>query len=229
MTIILGAMDAEIEQFLGAMEDRRETGWLGAALHQGCLAGHEVLVTKSGVGKVMAAMTAQHLIDAFAPDALVFTGLAGGLKPGIDIGDTVVASDLVQHDMDATGFGWARGEVPYTGIRFVPADPALLARAAAFQPAAGRLHLGRICTGDVFMDHAAQARYPWLSAEFDGAAVEMEGAAVALVCHRNGVPCLVARTISDKADGSASVDFAAFLPRASHNSLEFVRHMLGAA
>ncbi|MDR3412778.1 MAG: 5'-methylthioadenosine/adenosylhomocysteine nucleosidase [Formivibrio sp.] len=226
MIVILGAMDSEISSFLSVMDNAKILHWNGFDHHQGTIEGRAVLVSKSGVGKVMAAMMTQHLIDAYHPLAVLFTGLAGSLQPHIAIGDTLIASDLVQHDMEASGIGFPRGQIPFSDWRFLPADPRLLHLASEFVPYQGKLHLGRICTGDQFISHREMASHAYLADELAGDGVEMEGASVAQVCAINDVPCLVARTISDKADGSAGVNFEEFLPLASHNSLDLVRYML---
>lgn len=226
MIVILGAMESEICEFLIHMENRETRHWNGFEHHQGLIDGHEVLVSRSGVGKVKAAMMTQHLIDDYRPCAILFTGLAGALQGHIEIGDTLVARDLVQHDMEVSALGFPRGQIPFTEWRFLHSDPQLLALAQGYVPAHGRLHIGRICTGDQFISHRDMASHAYLTGELAGDGAEMEGASVALVCHINQVPCLVARTISDKADGSAAVNFEEFLPRASHNSLDFVRYML---
>lgn len=226
MIAVLGAMDTEIAEFLSCMEGRREEAWAGGACHVGAIDGRPVVVAKSGVGKAMAAMTAQYMIGRYRPRGLLFTGLAGSLRPEIRIGDTLLASDLVQHDLDASAAGFPRGAVPYSDWRFLPADPAYLAAALRYRPAAGTVHRGRICTGDQFITHREMASHAYLRGELQGAGVEMEGAAAALVCAVHGLPCLVARTISDLADGDAGVDYADFLPRASRNSLALVRHLL---
>lgn len=226
MIVVLGAMETEIREFLTHMENRQTFDWHGFSHHRGTIDGHDVLVSRSGVGKVKAAMMTQHLIDDYHPQAILFTGLAGALRGHIEIGDTLVARDLVQHDMDVSALGFPRGQIPFTEWRFLPADPRLLALASGYVPASGRLHIGRICTGDQFISHREFASHAYLTGELAGDGAEMEGASVALVCHVNRVPCLVARTISDKADGSAAVNFEEFLPRASCNSLDFVRYML---
>ncbi|MBS1155048.1 MAG: 5-methylthioadenosine/S-adenosylhomocysteine nucleosidase [Proteobacteria bacterium] len=226
MIVILGAMDSEIGSFLSVMDNGQIRHWNGFDHHQGTIEGRAVLVSKSGVGKVMAAMMTQHLIDDYRPLAVLFTGLAGSLQPQIGIGDTLVARDLVQHDMETSAIGFPRGQIPFSDWRFIPADPRLLHLASDYEPALGKLHVGRICTGDQFISHREMSSHGYLAGELAGDGVEMEGASVAQVCAVNNVPCLVARTISDKADGSAAVNFEEFLPRASHNSLDFIRYML---
>ncbi|MBS1208934.1 MAG: 5-methylthioadenosine/S-adenosylhomocysteine nucleosidase [Proteobacteria bacterium] len=226
MIVILGAMDSEIAEFLSVMEQRETLTWQGIEEHSGVIDGHPVLVSKTGVGKAMAAMRTQHFIDKAQPRALLFTGLAGSLKLHIRIGDTVIGRDLVQHDLESKVLGLPRGQIPFTDIRFLVPDPALLESASRYQPAEGRVHLGRICTGDQFITHREMVSHTYLHDELAGDAVEMEGAAVALVCSLNQVPYLVARTISDMADDDAVADFNEILPRASHNSLNLVRHLL---
>ena len=226
MIVILGAMDTEIAEFLSVMEGRETSVWQGIEAHRGTIDGHRVLVSKTGVGKAMAAMRAQHFIDKLAPRAILFTGRAGSLKLHIGIGDTVLGRDLVQHDLQSLVLGLPRGQIPFSDIRFLTPDPALLEIASRYQPKEGRVHLGRICTGDQFITHREMTSHAYLHDELAGDAVEMEGAAVALVCTLNEVPYLVARTISDMADDDAVADFEEILPRASHNSLQLVRHML---
>lgn len=226
MIVVLGAMDAEIAEFLSVMTDRETSIWQGIAEHRGRIDDHPVLVSKTGVGKAMAAMRTQHFIDKASPRALLFTGLAGSLKLSIRIGDTVIGRDLIQHDLESKVLGLPRGQIPYTDIRFFQPDPALLARACQYQPPEGKVHLGRICTGDQFITHREMRSHAYLHEELAGDAVEMEGAAVALVCSLNQIPWLVARTISDMADEDAVSNFEEVLPRASHNSLAFVRYML---
>lgn len=228
MIVILGAMDSEIAEFLSVMEERETSLWQGIEEHRGLIEGRRVTVSKTGVGKVMAAMRVQHFIDKLAPRAILFTGLAGSLRREIRIADTVLGQDLVQHDMESAVLGLPRGQIPFTEFRFLAPDPQLLEIACRYAPAEGTVHLGRICTGDQFITHREMASHAYLHHELAGHAVEMEGAAVALVCTLNGVPFLVARTISDMADADAVADFEEILPRASQNSLALVRHMLRA-
>ena len=226
MIIILGAMDSEIDEFLSRLEQRQEIHWNGFTQHRGQLEGQEVLVSKSGVGKVMSAMVTQHLIDRWQPKAVIFTGLAGSLQPHIEIGDTLLAADLVQHDLESAALRLPRGQVPFTDYRFLPSHPILLELAAGFLPVNGKLHQGRICTGDQFITYREMDSHAYLTEELEGDGVEMEGASVALVCSINRIPFLVARTISDRADEDALTNFEAFLPQASRNSLDLVRFLL---
>jgi adenosylhomocysteine nucleosidase len=187
--------------------------------------GREVVLVLAGIGKVAAATTAALLLDRFAVDALLFTGVAGGLGDGVQVGDVVVAAELLQHDMDASPL-FPRWEVPLTGRSRFPADAALTSTLAAaarhvlaerppavladFGVSTPRVHQGLVVSGDRFVSSHAEA------AALRGAlpqalAVEMEGAAVAQVCHDFGRPFAVLRTVSDRADDAAHVDFPRFL------------------
>ncbi len=228
MVALLGAMDGEITELLGALEGRSDESWAGFTIHRGALEDREVVVAKSGVGKTMSALLTQRLIDVYSPVAIVFTGLAGGISAKLEIGDVLVARDCAQHDMDATPLGFRRGEIPYSPYRILSCDPALVAVAASCIPENGKTIVGRILTGDQFITGKALSSYRYLSDELEGDAVEMEGASVGLTATVNGIPFLLVRTISDRADGKAVPDFEAFLPQASRNSLRFVRAVLRA-
>ena len=185
-----------------------------------------VVAVQTGVGKVSAAMAAQRIIDEMEPVALINVGVAGSLDAdALRIGDVVVARDCAQHDMDATPLGFALGEVPYTGARFLEADRSLVAAARGADCGEHRIHEGRVLSGDQFIRRPSRQKLDQL-AELGGMAVEMEAAAVAHVAAANSVPFAVVRTISDFADGSAAVDFERFLPLAAANSLAVVGAML---
>jgi 5'-methylthioadenosine/S-adenosylhomocysteine nucleosidase len=177
------------------------------------------------VGKTLAAMITQQVIGAYRPGAVILTGVAGALAADLVPGDAVVARDLIHHDLDCTALGFARGEVPFTGERVFPCDPALV-RAALSAPVSHRLRAGRILSGDRFVTHADKACHAHLTGELAGDAVEMEGAAVAQVCSRNKTPFVVIRTISDRADGSAPEDFSKILPLAAANAAAVTRQIL---
>lgn len=227
MTVIMGAMDAEISKLRDLLAEPEVIRFRDYAMTRGEISGKPVVVAKSGVGKTYSAMLTQRIIDMFDPDRLIFTGLAGSINPSIDIGDMLVARDCLQHDLDATAVGFRRGEFPYENIREMPCDEELLRIASTYVPQAGSLHVGRVLTGDQFLDRARLTASPWLREELAGDVVEMEGASVAAVCRYNGVRFLLARTVSDKADTNARVDFERFLPNASSNSSGLVSHILG--
>ncbi len=220
---IIGALDEEIQELLSHLTNRNERTWSEITFHEGILFEREVVIVKCGVGKVFAALTTQKLIELYAPESLIFTGVAGALNPDYEIGDIIIAKDCIQHDLDATGIGIPRGTVPYTQYRFFNCDSTLIMKASQ-APTQHTIHTGRVLTGDQFLTDSSALDY--LTSELEGDAVEMEGAAVGFVCTLNKTPFLIIRTISDKADHSATVDFTEFVEEVSKNSLDVLRHLL---
>jgi 5'-methylthioadenosine/S-adenosylhomocysteine nucleosidase len=225
-TAIIGAMDQEIAECLRHGILLGEDKWAGFTIHHLRLCGRRCVLVRCGVGKVFAAFVCQHLIDTYRPSQVVFTGVAGSLNPDLDIGDVVVGRDLLQHDVDGRALGFALGQLIYTDRIAFPADPELLRKAMAATLGGSRLHSGRILTGDQFMTRADIEKHGHLAGELAGDVVEMEGAALAQVCSFNGIPCLVVRTVTDKADGGAVGDFNAFLPIVAKNSFSVLHSVL---
>jgi adenosylhomocysteine nucleosidase/adenosylhomocysteine/aminodeoxyfutalosine nucleosidase len=226
MIALLGALDGEISEFLTVLENAKKKTWTDFIFYTGVLENQDVIVAKSGVGKVMSALVTQRIIDVYKPEALIFSGVAGGLREGIEIGDTLVAADCVQHDLNAISLGFARGEVPYSPYRILTCDENLVAAALQCVPESGKVVRGRILTGDQFITNRSLGSLQYLYDDLAGDAVEMEGASVGLVATVNKIPFLLIRTISDRADTNAHLDFKGFLPTASKNSLRFIRHVL---
>lgn len=242
-TGIVAAMHPELAAVLAAMPDERRQPVATRDFWCGHWAAHEVVAVLSRVGKVAAATTATLLIERFKVDRIVFTGTAGGVGEGVRVGDVVVAGSFMQHDMDASPL-FPRFEVPGYGTAVFEADPALtqaLCQAVqatladlpqvlapgvvqAFGLHAPRLHHGLLLSGDRFV--ATTAESGALQAALPQAlAVEMEGAAFAQVCRDYGVPFAAMRTISDRADDAAHVDFLAFLRQvASRYSLKLLEN-----
>ena len=225
---IVAAMQQELHALLQSLDDVHIEAYAGRDFHVGHLQGRPVVLVLSRIGKVAAATTAALLIGRYGIERMVFVGVAGGLGAGVRVGDVVVATELLQHDMDASPL-FPRHEVPLTGKARFATDADLsraLAQAteqvladphAAFGPEAAalgvivpRLHCGLIVSGDRFVATAAESEA--LRAELpDALAVEMEGAALAQVCHDCAVPFAVLRIVSDRADDSAHVDFLQFI------------------
>ena len=224
--LVLGAMDGEITAIRELLEESRDESWREYPVYTGVHGGRPVVVARSGVGKSLSAMVAQRLIDRYQPGAVVFTGLAGAINPAFDIGDVVVAKDTLQYDMDARPLGFRLGEIPYTPHRIIPCDADLVERALRTELPEGTTRQGRILTGDRFVNRGAYQQMGYLRSELEGDAVEMEGASVALVATINEIPVVVVRTVSDKADTNARVDFERFLPRASENCALVVQQIL---
>ena len=240
---IVSAMAEELAALLAEARGVTVQTHAGRRFHVGTLQGAPVVLVLCGIGKVAAAMTTTLLAERYAPHCLVFTGVAGGLGDRVQVGDVVVAESLLQHDMDASPL-FPRFEVPLTGRAHFDADPALTAAladaAAAVLTAPGHygadaqalgvtspaLHRGLVISGDRFVSAAAEcgALRQALPAAL---AVEMEGAALAQVCHDLGLPFAVLRTISDRADDSAHIDFMRFIDAvASHASAAIVGRWL---
>ena len=206
---IIGAMDSEIASLLEAMEERREEAHWGLTFYLGRLEGRNIVLVKCGIGKVNAARCTQILLDLYAPSALLHTGIAGGIGPGLKVGDAVIAQGLIQHDFDATAFGYARGNICDRSQRKEPsvfaADVEImdaLENAACQALGAERVHRGLVVTGDQFI--SGPVGKGELYQAFHGLAAEMEGGAVAQTATLGGGPFGVLRTISDLADGTAA-------------------------
>ncbi len=226
---ILSALAEEQQGLIELLEGPRCVQRAGRTFWLGRLHGHEAVLALSRIGKVAAATTTTTLIEAFGVEQVVFTGVAGGLGPGVNVGDVVVADQYLQHDMDASPL-FARFEVPLyqrtrfdcdvdLTVRLFNAAQRYLARSGAHagsepHAAPAGLHRGLIASGDLFVSSATQSNYLQQALQQAGhepLAVEMEGAAVAQVCHDYGLPFAAVRTISDRADDSAHVDFPQFV------------------
>jgi adenosylhomocysteine nucleosidase len=227
MTLVLGAMDGEVAAIVANMAVDRREAWRGFPIVHGSIAGAPVVVSRTGVGKTLSAMLCQRLIDLCEPERIIFTGVAGALRKDFAIGDTVIAREALQHDLDVTALGFPVGQIPYSAYRVFPCDRDLVSRAMAVKPAHGRTHLGRILSGDQFIADAAQRER--LAADLQGDAVEMEGASVALVALVNEIPFLLIRTISDHADLSeegSAIDFERVVGLAADNSWHYLEGIL---
>jgi adenosylhomocysteine nucleosidase len=239
VTGVLGAMTAEVETLQGQIMDRKELKVQGLPFVTGTLRGRSVVLAKSGVGKVNAAMTVTLMLERFSPEQVVFTGSSGGVNPALKPGDIVIGTKTVQHDhgvFDDAGLHAAETENAVTGSKnplYFPGDELLIrfaedaARSLKLEkvetdqgPREPRIAQGVIATGDVFVASGAKGKELRKTLQAD--AVEMEGAAVAQVCWEQRVPCLVIRSVSDSADEHASKDFPRFLRVASRNSAALV-------
>jgi adenosylhomocysteine nucleosidase len=223
---IVSAMREELRALHQDLEGGRVERIAGRDFHSGALHGHAAVLVLSGIGKVAAATTTALLLDRFEVDAVLFTGVAGGLGEGVRVGDVVIADTLLQHDLDASPI-FPRFQVPLTGKSRFAADRAwseALARAA--RDSGHTTHRGLVISGDRFVSSGAESR-ALRDALPDALAVEMEGAAVAQVCHDFARPFAVMRTVSDRADDSATTDFTRFVAEvASALSREIVRRAL---
>ncbi len=222
---IIGAMQVEVEILLGRMEEKHERSIAGSVFYEGTLEGNPVVVVQCGVGKVNAAICAQILCDCFAVTHLVNTGIAGSLCADLDIGDLVVSTDAMYHDFDCVHFGYGYGKVPGMDVVSFPADKTM--EDYAFQAAEavnpGHTRRGRIASGDQFV--AEKALKTAIIAHTQGLCTEMEGAAIAHTAYRNGIPFVILRAISDKADDSAQMDYPTFERIAAHRCAQVTSAM----
>ena len=208
---IIGAMDVEVKKLREMMKDPETQTVAGMTFYQGTIKGKAVVVVRSGIGKVNAAVCTQILVDDFGVDYVINTGIAGSLKAEINIADIVISSDVLHHDMDASGFGYPLGQIPRMDVLSFEADKHLIDVAkeacAKVLPEIGT-HIGRVVSGDQFIsDKAVKER---ISANFDGYCTEMEGAAMAQAAHLNQIPFIILRAISDKADQEAAGSYEEF-------------------
>ena len=204
---IIGAMEEEVAHLKEAMQVEETVERAAMTFVKGKLDGKDVVVVRSGIGKVNAGICAQILADLFEVDTLINTGVAGSLDAAIDIGDIVISTDAVQHDMDVSALGDPVGQVPRMDTFAFPADERLVQLAVqANEEANPDIHTftGRVVSGDQFVsDGAVKER---LVTQFQAKCTEMEGAAIAQAAYLNKISCVIIRAISDKADNSSTMD-----------------------
>lgn len=208
---IIGAMELEVETLKAQMTVTGQTTRAGMEFFEGTLGQAQVVVVRCGIGKVNAAMCVQILADLFGVTHVINTGVAGSLNAALDIGDIVISRDVIHHDMDVRVFGYALGQVPQLDTLAFPGDESMIRLAlSSCEEANPGLHtaVGRIVSGDQFI--SGKETKERLIAEFQADCTEMEGAAIAHASYLNGLPFVVIRAISDKADDSAEMDYPTF-------------------
>ena len=224
---IIGAMEVEVETLKKDMEVGRVMKKAGMEFHEGVLNGMPVVVVRSGICKVNAAVCTQILIDDFGVDGIINTGVGGSLNAEINIGDIVISTDVVHHDVNAVEFGYALGQIPQMKVFSFSADETFAEKAKA---ACNRVNpditvwRGRICSGDQFV--SSQEQKDQIIKAFHGWCTEMEGAGIAQAAYLNDVPFIIVRAISDKADNSAYVDYATFEKKAAEHSVRLVEALM---
>jgi adenosylhomocysteine/aminodeoxyfutalosine nucleosidase len=221
---IMGAMPEEIEPIISKLENLKKTEYAANTYYEGSYKGKDVVVAYSKIGKVFATLTATSLLEKFACDLLLFSGVAGAISPDLNIGDLIIADGLCQHDLDITAFGHPYGYVP-EGEVCIPTDVTLRNIAKKVASDKGlKLVEGVIATGDQFV--ANPERKDWIGKTFNAHALEMEGASVAVVCSSLDVPFFILRAISDSADMDASFNFDEFLESSAKISADFILAMV---
>lgn len=224
---IIGAMDIEVAKLKEMLGNTVSHQKAGMTFIEGSCYGKDVVVVRSGIGKVNAGICAQILVDKFNVDCIINTGIAGSLSAQIDIGDIVLSEDTLHHDMDASGFGYAVGVIPQMKESIFKGDKQLIELAKKCQENKIpniKTHIGRVVSGDQFISDKDKKQ--WLVDTFHGYCTEMEGAAIAQTAYLNDVPFLIIRAISDKADDSATLDYPTFEALAVENSVKLLSAMI---
>lgn len=225
---IIGAMEVEVETLKKDMTLSKVEKKAGMEFYDGTLEGMPVVVVRSGICKVNAAVCTQILIDDFKVDGVINTGVGGSLNADINIGDIVISTDVVHHDVNATQFGYPLGQIPQMKVFSFKADEAFAEKAKA---ACNRVNpdikvwRGRVCSGDQFV--SSQEQKEEIIHNFHGFTTEMEGAGIAQTASINNVPFIIVRAISDKADNSAFLDYATFEKEAAEHSVKLVEALMG--
>ncbi len=212
---IIGAMDCEVNKLKELLESPEALKYGNLNISTGVINSHRVIIAKSGVGKVNAALNTQYIIDKFNPEMVINTGIAGGIATGLQVGDIVIGKELVQYDFDTSALGYAKGYMctgvnPDKPTKFY-SDEKLINEfentASKIHPEI-KVHKGIIATGDTFVSSSEKKRE--IKEIFNASAVEMEGCAIAQTCYANSIPVLIIRAISDLADGSAAESLDVF-------------------
>ncbi len=214
---IIGAMDVEVNSLASMLENKKTESFLGLEFNTGTLLGKKIAVVKCGIGKVFAAMAASAMIARYSPRLIVNTGVGGALSSGLSPTDTVIAERLVQHDMDTSALGDAKGLVSGINKIYFEADARaneILLKSA--EKLSLKARLGAVASGDKFVAEKCEKKR--IVREFSADVCEMEGAAIAQVAFVNNTPFAVVRAISDSADEGSSMDYMEFLPIAAENS-----------
>ena len=225
---IIGAMDLEVSTLIEKMNVVKTVAKAGMTFNEGTINGTDVVVVKCGIGKVNAGICVQILVDLFDVTHVINTGVAGSLKDVIDIGDIVVSTDAVEHDMDVSPLGYKKGQIPQIDRFSFEADAVMRDEAVATCKKVNpdiNVYTGRVVSGDQFISDKKVKE--GLISEFDGYCAEMEGGAIAHVAYLNKVPFVVIRAISDKADDSAQMDYPTFEKKAAEHCAALILDMVG--
>lgn len=223
---IIGAMDEEVDLLRSKLEDREDLFQAGTEFYSGKIEGLEVVLLKSGIGKVNAAMGTTLLIDKFQPDLIINTGSAGGFHGELNVGDVVISSAVTHHDVDVTVFGYEYGQVPRMPAYYTPDEKLVsIAEKSAASIDGIQVVQGLIASGDSFMSDPERVEF--IRTKLPNLyAAEMEAAAIAQVAHQFEVPFVIIRSLSDIAGKDSNVSFDQFLETAAKNSAELILLML---
>lgn len=222
---IIGAMQEEVEILKNDIKNMETKKLAHVEVYTGELYGVDVVLMQSGIGKVNAAMTAALLIEQYQPEYVINTGSAGGLGSQLAVGDMIISEQVLHHDVNATAFGYALGQVPGMPETY-PADEQLMELVkTAIETHNLSAHKGLIVSGDSFIGSAEQ-KQEILNNFPQALAVEMEAAAIAQVCYQYKMPFIITRAVSDLANGEAGMTFDEFLKVACVSSSKIVKSLL---
>ena len=228
---IIGAMELEVTTLRSLMEIENTVKKASLTFYEGKLEGKDIVLVQCGIGKVNSALCAQILISEFKVDAVVNTGVAGAIHSSLDVNDIVISTEAIQYDVDATAFGYKKGQIPQMDNSVFTADEKLIN--AAYESSVEQVKdkgfkilKGRVATGDIFI--SSKELKEELENDFKAYCGEMEGGAIAHACTVNNIPFVIIRAMSDKADGSADVTYEEFVDKAAENSKDIVLRMLRA-
>lgn len=223
---IIGAMDEEVELLRSKLTDRKDTSLAGSEFYQGKIDSLEVVLLKSGIGKVNAALGTALLIEKFQPDVIINTGSAGGFHRDLNVGDVVISTEVRHHDVDVTIFGYEYGQVPRMPACYSP-DKRLVSVAVKSAEKINGIQVaeGLIASGDSFMNDPERVEFI-RSKLPDLYAAEMEAAAIAQVAYQFEIPFVIIRSLSDIAGKDSNLSFDQFLETAAKNSAELILLML---
>lgn len=224
---IIGAMDEEVEKIKNEMIIEKKETKAKTLFYKGIFEGKKIVLVRCGIGKVNAAIISQILITEYKVDAIINTGVAGGIKEEVEIGDVVISTDVIEHDFDARKFGYKLGQIPRLDVLSFKANKELVD--LAFSATEKELEnnnvfKGRIVSGDVFVAEKEEKEKLWNN--FNAYCVEMEGAAIGHTAYINDKAFLIIRAISDKADGKASKNYEEFVNLAIENSVNILKRIL---
>lgn len=222
---IIGAMEEEVAFLLDMMTNKKESTIANSLFVEGKMADKDVVLLKSGIGKVNAAMSTTIMHERYQPSFVINTGSAGGFAEDLEVGDIVISNQVTHHDVDVTAFNYEYGQVPGMPAMF-KANESLIAKAIKAMKVISVQHkIGIISSGDAFMEEPAKVKF--VREKFpDTIAVEMEAAAVAQVCHQYDVPFVIVRALSDIAGKESSISFDEFLEKAARNTSRLLFQMI---
>jgi len=223
---IIGAMEEEIEILKDYISIKSSETIAGMTFYSGTLENKNVVLVRCGIGKVNAAICTQILICNYNVTHVINTGVAGAIANELDVGDIVISTDVIEHDFDVTNLGYKPGQIPRLDTYTFKGDENLIdiAYNSSRENKEYKTYLGRILSGDIFVADENKKEYLWNT--FKGYCAEMEGAAIGHTAYLNRIPFVIIRAISDKADGSAKVNFSEFLHKAAKNSSNIVINIL---